>query len=295
MTFSTGLLLFACILCSAIPNTVKKSYKKNTPIFFTSVCVCFTLLFFVGKLLIENKGFNFSVDAGVLKYAIPFGICFALASTFNYLAFKLGDLSLTGLLTSFSLLLPTFYGIILGDEVSLFFILGIALFIACLVLTNVKFLDKNKEKEKKPVSLKWVVCVIIGSVTNGSCSVIQTMQQKAYGGKGGSELMIIALTFAVIVLMTIALITERPRIKDAYKTAILLGIPCGLLVGVLNALVMLFTGQNLLPVSVFFPVHAGGVLLVTFVFGYFFYKDRYDWLQYVGLFCGVASVVLLNL
>jgi len=46
---------------------------------------------------------------------------------------------------------------------------------------------------------------------------------------------------------------------------------------------------------VFFPLHAGGVLLITFVFGYFFYKDRYDWLQYIGLFCGVASVIMLNL
>lgn len=296
MTFTTVLLLLACMLCNAIPNTLKKSYKKNTPIFFTSVCICFSLLFFLGKFLIENKGFNFSVDLGVLKYAIPFGVCFALASVFIYLAFKFGDLSLTGLLTSFSLLLPTFYGIIfLGDDVGIFFYLGLALFIACLVLTNVKFLDKDKEKEKKPVSVKWVICVIVGSVANGGCSLIQTMQQKAYGGKGGSELMIIALTFALIALLIVAFCIERDRIKDALKPAFALGAPCGLLVGCLNALVMVFTGQNLLPVSVFFPLHAGGVLLITFVFGYFFYKDRYDWLQYIGLFCGVASVIMLNL
>ena len=294
MTFTTVLLLLACMLCNAIPNTLKKSYKKNTPIFFTSVCICFSLLFFVVKFLIENKGFNFSVDLGVLKYAIPFGVCFALASVFIYLAFKFGDLSLTSLLTSFSLLLPTFYGIIfLGDDVGIFFFLGLALFIACLVLTNVKFLDK--EKEKKPVSVKWVICVIVGSVANGGCSLIQTMQQKAYGGKGGSELMIIALTFALIALLTVAFCLERDRIKDALKPAFALAVPCGLLVGCLNALVMVFTGQNLLPVSVFFPLHAGGVLLITFVFGYFFYKDRYDWLQYIGLFCGVASVIMLNL
>ena len=57
---------------------------------------------------------------------------------------------------------------------------------------------------------------------------------------------------------------------------------------------IIFTGQHLLPVSIFFPVLSGGNLIVTFIFGYTIFKEKYDWLQYIGIVCGLVSVILLN-
>ena len=294
MTFTTFALLLLAICCSTFGNFFKKLFKKPAPFFFSLISVLATLLFFVVKFFIDNKGFTPSVDASIFPYALAFGLSFATATIFVFFAFRLGSLSITGLFVSFSLFLPTLYGIIfLNDPIGALFWVGLFLFAACLVLTNVKFLDKDREK--KPISLKWIICVILGSVANGCCSIFQTAQQKAFGGKGGSELMIIALTLVTIILTVFVIIYDRKEIKGAVKTALPLATLVGLCIGGINALVILFTGQNLIPVAIFFPVLSGGGLIITFILGYLVYKERYDWLQYTGILCGLASVILLNL
>ena len=54
-------------------------------------------------------------------------------------------------------------------------------------------------------------------------------------------------------------------------------------------------GGNLLAPGIYFPVVSGGGLLLTFVFGRFLFKEKYENSQYVGLFFGLIAVVLLNL
>ena len=296
MEFTTLLLLIAVMLSMSVPNVFKKKFTKGTPVFFSFVNICTALLFFVVSFLVQN-GFNFDVDANILKYAIPFGLCFSLANLCGMMAFRTGDLSITGLLISFSLILPTLYGVIfLNDPVGILFWIGLALFLVCLVLTNVKFLDKNKDnKVKKGISFKWVFFVTVATVANGCGTICQTMQQKAYGGTKGNELMIIALSMVCLVFLTVSLLTERKKIKEAYKSAIVWAVPTGILTGLLNFLVIIFTGQNLLPVAIFFPLVSAGSLIATFIMGYFIYKEKYDWLQYIGIVCGFAAVILLKL
>ncbi len=293
MEFTTFVLLIATMLSMSLINVFKKLYKKSAPIFLSLCSTFFTLLFFVVAFFITS-GFNFTIDENMLKYAIPYCACYLLSAIFSLLALSCGDLSLTGLFISFSLIIPTLYGIIIGDEVGITFFIGLALFFVCLVLVNVKF-KKIDGKEKKPISLKWVIFVIIGAVSNGCSSIFQTAHQKATGGKFGSEFMIIALAIALVVYAVITLFAERGKIKDAYKRALPLGAIIGVLTGTLNLLVMMFTGQSLLPVAIFFPVLSGGTLIITFIIGFFFYKEKYDFLQYVGIICGLASVILLNI
>ena len=293
MDFPTLLLLITTMLSMSLINVFKKLYKKNAPILLSLCSTFFTLIFFIVSFLITS-GLNFTVDSNMLKYAIPYCICYLVSAIFSLLALSCGELSLTGLFISFSLIIPTLYGIIMGDEVGITFYIGLLLFFACLVLVNVKFTKKEK-KEKKPISLKWVIFVVVGTVANGCSSIFQTAHQKSTGGKLGSEFMIIALSIAIIVYAIITLFLERDKIKGAYKRALPLGVIIGVLTGTLNLLVMAFTGQNLMPVAIFFPVLSGGTLIITFIIGYFFYKEKYDYLQYVGIICGLASVILLNI
>jgi drug/metabolite transporter (DMT)-like permease len=80
-------------------------------------------------------------------------------------------LSLTSLFISYSLLLPTFYGLIfLGDKVSIFFAPAIILLVTSLFLIN-------KRSDKKQINPKWIFYVVLATVGNGFCSVIQKMQQ----------------------------------------------------------------------------------------------------------------------
>lgn len=290
----TTFLFVLTSLSMTLISVFKKFYKKPAPILFSLISGLFILLFFVVALIVQN-GFNIVIDSTTLFYGLAMGVFFCTSALTSLMALITGDLSLTGLFISFSLIVPTLYGIFLGDEVGTPFFIGLALFLICLVFVNVKFGKKEKPQEKKPISLKWVIFVTIATIANGVSSTIQTAHQKATGGKFGSELMIIALILGCIVYLVFCLMTEKEKIKDAKNDALKFGCLVGVLTGLTNLLVMMFTGQDLMPVAIFFPALSGTSLIMTFLIGFFLYKEKYTPLQYFGIICGLASVILLNI
>ena len=294
MSFPTALLLLAQITAMTIPSVFKKNFKKDTPNYFSLISLCGYLLFFLVVLIIKN-GFDFSgFETNLLQYALPFGACFALSTLFSKLALDEGDLSLTSLFISFSLILPTLYGVIfLGDSIDLIFWIALVLFLVSLVVVNVDF---SKTAKRKPVTFKWVLYVLGASIPNGFCSIFQTAQQNAYNGTHGDESMIISLLLAMTILFVATFATnERKLVKSATKSALLLGSPTGVLIGLNNFLVMLLVGQKLLPVSILFPLISGGGLILSFLLGRFIYKEKYKLQQYFGILCGFVSIILFNI
>ena len=294
MKFTTLLLLISQISAMTLGEVFKKKFTKKTPFFLSCVCLTSTLITFLIISFIQN-GFNFSgYSARLLRYSLPFGTCFAISTISSKFALDKGDLSLTGLFLSFSLILHTLYGIILlGDSVGVLFYIGLVLFFASLVLVNVKF--EKGGKKRKPITLKWIIFMSIAFITNGFCCIFQTMQQKAYGGKNGSEMMILALILAVFIVLFATLLTERKNIPSATKSALTWGTPAGVMVAMNNFLVMLFTGRNLMPVAIFFPVVSGGGLLMVFLWSVLIKKEKFTVPQYIGYALGVVSIVLLNI
>lgn len=295
MEFLTVLYMLGQIVPATLSTVMKKKYGKFAPpIFFSFFTLISCVAFYVALFFIQ-KGTNFSgFTLDLIKYAIPYGLCFALATIFIQLAVSCGDVSLTGLFANLGLLIPTFYGIFfLHNSVSVFFWLGLAALVVSLFLINVK-LGKSKG-EKGIISLKWLIFALLGAVSNGFSSVFQTMQQTEHNGNFGTEMMVVAFLFALIFLGVTTIIMEKGKIKPLHKTTA----PASLLSGVLLALNVFFVsvviGGKLLAPSIYFPVISGGGLLLTFAFGRFMFKEKYQISQYVGLFFGVIAVVLLNL
>lgn len=87
------------------------------------------MLFFV----FTAKGFEFNI--GVITYATAFATAYIAATVFALYAVASGSLALTSLIISYSLILPTAYGLIfLNDPVSVKFCVGIVLLIISLFL-----------------------------------------------------------------------------------------------------------------------------------------------------------------
>ena len=120
------LYLILIILAVAGQAIVKKAYTEKTDekgaYIFSALTSFFSMLFFV----FSNKSFQW--DMGIVPYAAGFGISFAACALFGVLAVANGSLSLTSLMASYSLMLPTFYGLIfLKDPMSIYLPIGIAL------------------------------------------------------------------------------------------------------------------------------------------------------------------------
>lgn len=279
------LYLVAIIIGVSGQNIVKKPYTQKVGdsgiFFFNAVLSAAALLFFI----FTSSKLNF--DTSFIPYSIGFAVSYAVASRFMVLAVAYGSLSLTSLFVSYSLMIPTFYGLVfLKDSISIGFVLGLILLMISLFLVN-------KSDEKVKFSFKWIICVALSFVGNGMCTVVQKMQQDASNGAYKNEFMITALAIVTVFMLVMSLLKERKEITVYAKAGWHWATVCGLLNGIVNLFVMILSGR--MAVSLMFPLISAGGLVVTYIVSRFFYKEKLTKIQSAGFVIGLAAVVFLNI
>jgi len=220
-----------------------------------------------------------------------FGINYALYFIFQLWAIKNGKISIISLILSYSLLIPTLFGIIFfGEYPDLYFFIALALLFISLFLINYK---KNEEKStRKKIYNKWIIFVIIAFICNGTCSVVQSYQQKNCNGLFKAEFMIIAMIF-VFVLNIILLFLNKKNALNSIKKGWHLSIMCGLFNALVNLLIMKIV--IILPVSLVFPLLSAGSILFTYILSKLFFKETLTKLQNIGFIIGLFSIILFNI
>ena len=282
--FNATLLCLAAIGIS-MQATLKKYYTRKGcrgVFIFTAVSVSSACLFFI-----VSSGFNLNFTKEVLPYSIGFGVSYCLAVVTSFLAVKIGSLSLTSLITSYSLIVPTFYGLIFLDEAaSVTFFVGFAILLVSLFLINSK-------RDGKTVSLPWMIAVLISFIGNGVCSTFQNVQQKKFEGMYKNELMVIALGGVAIVLFATALLKEKDDIIPSLRGGAHAMIACGLANGAVNMVVMLLAVR--MNASLMFPIISAGGIVLTWSVSKFIYKEKLTKYQNAALVLGIIAVVLMNI
>ena len=282
----TYLLLTLIVGEGLLEQILSKQYnlkaKENNINLFAAVTCLFALLFF----LINSRG-QLEWNAAMLPYSIAFAAAFGTATATATFAIRTGPLSLTALFTSYSLLIPTFYGIFfLKDPVSPLLYAGLAALLVSLYMIN------RKKEESMKFSPVWILYVALAFVSNGMCSTIQKIQQLKFDGAYKNEFMIAALLFVTVVLFVIGFLQKGDK-KEMMKPCIKYGIIQGLGNGMKNYWVMLATA--LLPTAVLFPTISAGGIVLTYLCAVFIYREKLSRVQTAGYFLGIVSVVLLNL
>ncbi len=279
------LLLISIITGVASQNIAKKYYTQkagNTGVYLLSALTTFfAMLFFI----ITTKTFRWV--PGMLTYSALFAGSFLVATLFLTLAIECGSLSLTSLVTSYSLMLPTFYGIIfLKESVSVFLPVGIVILAVSLFLIN----KKNEAYTSTP---RWVLYVFLAFLGNGMCSVFQKMQQVKFNGEYKNEFMIIALAVVTVFLFTVSLLKERTSLKSVMRH---IWIPAGIsgfMAGVVNLFVMILSES--MSASIMFPLISAGGIIVTFLISLLVYKEKISKNQLCGFIMGVLAIIFLSI
>lgn len=279
------LYLLTIILGITFQNVIKKPYTRRASgkgVYLFSLLSGFAAMLF---FMLTSKGFQWNVE--LIPYAIAFALSYSAANVFTVLAVAHGSLSVSSLIISYSLMIPTAYGLIfLKDPMGAGFIIGLILLAVSLFLTN----GKN---DASPVTLKWLICVFLAFVGNGMSSVIQKMQQLAFDGGYKNEFMIISLAISSVVLLLAVAVKERRVVRLAARAGWHMAIGCGVANGLVNLFVMILSGR--MSVALMFPLISAGGIVMTYFISRYLYKERLTKKQLTGFIIGVASVVILNL
>lgn len=277
-----GVIVFVLLIEQILSKQYNLHAKRYNVILFTAVGCFFELLFF----LFNGMGqLNFQKE--LFPYALALAVAFGLASVAVVLAIKTGPLSITMLVYSYSLLIPTFYGIFFLHEP-----VNNALFLGLLALAVALYLINRNKNESTKFHPMWIVYIFLAFLGNGMCSTVQKMQQIRFSGAYKNELMVVALVIVTLVLSVIGLCQKGNKtemLKDCIRYAPLKGI-CN---GIINFLVMTVSAS--LPNAVLFPSISAGSIVLTFICSMTIYHERLSKSQLVGYVLGVISVILLNI
>lgn len=280
--------IYLALAAAAIAGqkTIQKPFAEKTG--GKGVCFYNAFTCFAAMLFFLFSGGAFEVDAAFVPYSIIFAVAYSLATIFSMLALSYGPLSLTALCVSYSLILPTFYGIIvLKDKIGTFLIPGIILWVISLFLINKKVDGGGK------ISFKWVVFILLAFIGNGGCSITQKQQQLDFNGQYKNEFMVVAMAVATLIAFVVGLFMEKKEGLRYAAAGVLPALFCGVINGGMNLLVMILTGN--MAVSVVFPIISAGSIILSYLASTFIFKEKLTKIQIIGFFVGILAVILLNI
>lgn len=280
------LVLALIVVGCSVQQIAKKSYNVRNVggvYIFSAATTFMAMLFFAA-----TSGVTFEFSAEAIWYSIAFASAYSVATVFSMLAIKTGPLALTSLIVSYSLIIPTVYGLVVLDETMNIW-LGVGMF---LLLASLFLINMENKSEEKQITLQWSVYVFLSFIGNGACSTIQKVQQISFDGRYKNEFMIIALLIAAIVLLAFAGVTEKKETIKSLKKGFGFYTICGLSNGLVNYLVLVLS--NKMPASVMFPViSAGGVVLAALV-SVSIYKEKLSPQQWLGATLGTLAIIALS-
>lgn len=282
--------LFSCLIF-----TISKKYymsknpsSKAAPFLYNAVCsiAAAIVLFCWGGL------------GDISAYSILLGICFGLltmlSAVANLYALRIGPMSYTTVIISFSTIISALSGVMFfGESIAWVQIVGIALMLASFVFA----VDTKSESEKK-ANLRWLATCMLAFFSCGFIGIMQKIHQSsAHKNELNAFLVVAFLTSAIISFVISLPLMKKEEVasKDISKksTAILVGtmLVGGIGTALNNKLNLYLSG--VMDSAIFFPIVNGGGLILTTLAALIIFRERLTVKQWFGIAIGMASVILL--
>lgn len=231
--------------------------------------------------------------------ACGFGALTLVQSYFMLRAYDSGSFAYTSVIVSLSTIIPAFSGAIFWNE-TLYpaQIAGMVLLVLCFVLCV------GKDKEKKRISVKWLIYVFLAFLSTGFIGVMQKVHQSSAYADELNGFLIISFLISALAAGICAVIAikrgakeqkanedsgEKPAKGFVYPLLIVLS---GVGVALNNVINLYLSGK--VDSAVFFPVANGGGLILVTLCAVVLYREKLSVKQWAGIAVGIISVVLLS-
>ncbi len=287
------LILFGILVAVPAQSVAVKLYQKrhgeHGELLLTAVIGLFAMLVFALPAALRD---GFALSLSYLPYSLGFAVGYGMSFVFQILALSSGPMSLTVLIQSYSLLIPTFYGVLfLNERVGRSFAAGIALLVICLFLINYR--KRTEGEAGGRITLKWLIFVWLSFLGNGMCSTVQKVATVHLDESLHFEFMAAAMLLITVGFCIAGLIRERRTLRAFLRGGWCYGGACGLLNGGANLAVILLATR--MPASLQYPLISAGSILFSLLFSVLLFKEKITKRQYAGIAIGILSIICLNL
>ncbi|MBQ2968620.1 MAG: hypothetical protein IJE10_10945 [Clostridia bacterium] len=285
----TGMLLIACVLAvqqleAMLIKRYGEKHGEGGMVFNGIICLFAMVYFFIT----DQGGLHF--PGKIWGYGLLNSLMYAVGFYSTYVAIKSGSFALTRLFISFSVMIPTFYGIlILNESASTMTYVALGMILVSLFLMHYQKGEGNGQK----VTSKWVLNVVLAVLANAALVIIGRVQFGAFGDTYKNEFLILSLGGAAVVLFALGILMERNSFKATIRYGLLYGAGAGVFNGINNLLTLVT--YNYLPLSVSSPIKSGLGIVFSFSLSLFLYKEKFSKTQFLSVMIGILAVVLMNL
>lgn len=282
----TALLLIISVSSTILNNSLmnyagKRKLKTAGDVSrfnFLAYIVC-TVIFAIMTIAQGRYSF-FSLWFGML-----FGIVTALNAACCMLALKNGPMHITLLVTTSSMLIPTFYDVVSGEAP-----FSWAKFFCTILLIFFIYLSISEGRDKKSkVNGKWLLYCGAAFVLGGLVGVMQKLHQTTAHKDETSLLLAASFVFA----MAFSYLTSKRQVKEAHfdKRLIVITLVSGVCVFTMNFLNLRLSG--LLPSQLFFPLVNGSSVVACSVLAVTVFREPLSRRKLIGLIGGLAALILI--
>ena len=284
-------LLLAALLCLAsLKVTIQSSLtrrllRSTSDVVFYNMVVFFT----IGGVYLLINGTNLPTTT-TLIFALVYSVFSALFQLLYTASLKCGPVSLTVMISNFSIGITTLFGILYYKEtLTTVNILG---FVA--ITTSLLLSADLKSSTKEKISGKWLAMTIVTMILNGVACIVSALHSNMIP-EGNNAFMALSYSFGGIFLLIYFLFRRKTEPETIHKNpkTILSMISVGAVLCVYLPLYL--TGVRLFDISIFYPVINAGSSTMISVIGILLFKDKLKPVQIAGLILGTLSIVLLTL
>lgn len=270
------------VLLNIASKTMLKNDRDNTA--FNLIQFVTAFLIFGGICLAKMKISWVSVGLGA-----AFGILTLLVYILKIKVLAIGQLHITTLILTSSLIIPSLFGVVFGQTISVWKVLCILLLLVFIYFA----IPKDEEKKEHTPRKLWLLLMAISFVLTGSLGVMQTVFQST--GYGDETTAFLAVSFLIASAGTLGM-TLKKRGKTSCrftKKHYLLAVLCGVTTFAMNFINLYLAG--VLPTVLFFPMVNGASLIATSVFSVFLFRESLTRRQILGLIGGTVSLILIGI
>lgn len=285
------LLIILADILLAISFVYQKKYQNQAG---TSVKACLSYNLCMGiisaAMFLAISGFTVTLTWFSVICAFVFSILFISFMVIGFRLMEKGSMSLyTLFLMSGAMTIPYIYGLVfLNETLSVMRTIGLLLFISAILIAN---LNKNRIDKSQ-----LLLCVLV-FVINGFVNVISKMHQVSFAGAIVSSTdyaFIINVCKAFVSLVALLFIQKTDKVngkvtippKSLLLIILLAAIPDGV------SYMLQLIGATNIPATVMFPLLSGGVIILSTLVDFVFFKERISSKQWIAVGISVLGTFL---